>query len=327
MRKTRREWTSHVRRLTVALGISFAATASVSAADTIRVGKASATTFAFAPIEVGKARGIWAAYGLDVESIGFGGDARLQQAMVANSIDFALGSGPGMGFLAKGVPAITVAAMANEPLAMGLTIGNSPAVKNFDDLKGATVSVSTAGSLTMWLTREFSRQRGWGTAGIKTVPLGVNPAQVAALKAGNVQGIVTSSSVGYALEKLGEGRVLVEFGEHVKDFHTHVIFATNDIVTQHPDRVRKFLAGWKDVIAFMAANREETIRLVAPVSGLPEDIQAREYDKAMPMMSRDLRFQPKALETLARSLVELEILPSTPDMKTFYTEQFLADAR
>jgi ABC-type nitrate/sulfonate/bicarbonate transport system substrate-binding protein len=309
------------------LAVSVAGSAVAPAADTIRVGKASATTFAFAPVEVGTAKGIWAAHGLAVESIGFGGDARLQQAMVANSIDFALGSGPGMGFLAKGVPAITVAAMANEPLAMGLTIGKNSPIKTFEDLKGATVSVSTGGSLTMWLTREFSRQRGWGAAGIKTVPLGVNPAQVAALKAGNVQGIVTSSSVGYALEKLGEGGVLVEFGEHVKDFHTHVIFATNDVVARRPDEVRRFLAGWKDVIAFMAANREETIRLVAPVSGLPEDIQAREYDKAMPMMSRDLRFLPKALETLSRSLVELEILPAAPDMKTFYTEQFLADAR
>jgi ABC-type nitrate/sulfonate/bicarbonate transport system substrate-binding protein len=313
--------------LALILAISVAGTAGASATDIIRVGKASATTFAFAPIEVGTARGIWAAHGLAVESIGFGGDARLQQAMVANSIDFALGSGPGMGFLAKGVPAITVAAMANEPLAMGLTIGKNSPIKTFEDLKGTTVSVSTAGSLTMWLTREFSRQRGWGTAGINTVPLGVNPAQVAALKAGNVQGIVTSSSVGYALEKLGEGGVLVEFGEHVKDFHTHVIFATNDIVMRRPDEVRRFLAGWKDVIAFMAANREETIRLVAPVSGLPEDIQAREYDKAMPMMSRDLRFLPKALDTLSRSLVELEILPTAPDMKMFYTEQFLADAR
>ena len=45
----------------------------------------------------------------------------------------------------------------------------------------------------------------------------------------------------------------------------------------------------------MAANRDETIRLVAPISGLSDDIQAREYDKAMPMMSRDLRFLPKAL--------------------------------
>jgi ABC-type nitrate/sulfonate/bicarbonate transport system substrate-binding protein len=210
---------------------------------------------------------------------------------------------------------------------MGLTIGKNSPLKSFDDLKGTTISVSTGGSLTMWLTREFSRQRGWGATGIKTVPLGVNPAQVAALKAGNVQGIVTSSSVGYMLEKSGDGRVLVEFGEHVKDFHTHVIFATNDIVARKPEHVRRFLAGWKDVITFMASNRDETIKLVAPVSGLPDDIQAREYDKAMPMMSRDLRFLPKALETLARSFVELEVLPTAPDMKTLYTERFLADAR
>lgn len=305
------------------LALAAVSATSATAADLIRVGKASSTTFAFAPIEIGKEKGIWAKHGLDVESIAFGGDARLQQAMVADSIDFALGSGPGMGFIAKGVPATTVAAMANEPLAMGLTIGKNSPIKTYDDLKGATVSVSTGGSLTYWLVREFSRQRGWGPAGIKTVMLGVNPAQVAALKAGNVQGIVTSSSVGYMLEKSGEGRVLVEFGEHVKDFHTHVIFATNTIVAKRPDAVRRFLAGWIDVIAFMAANRDETIRLVSPVSGLSADIQAREYDKAMPMLSRDLRFKPRALEVLARSFVELEILPVAPDMKTLYTEQFL----
>src|SRR5262245_50713672 len=234
------------------LAITAAATTTASAADLIRVGKASATTFAFAPIEIGKEKGIWAKHNLDIESTGFGGDARLQQAMVADSIDFALGSGPGMGFLAKGVPSTTVAAMANEPLAMGLSTGKNSPIKTYDDLKGATVSVSTGGSLTYWLVREFSRQRGWGPAGIKTVPLGVNPAQVAALKAGNVQGIVTSSSIGYMLEKSGDGRVLVEFGDHVKDFHTHVIFATKAIVSSHPERVRRFLAGWIEVVAFMA---------------------------------------------------------------------------
>jgi NitT/TauT family transport system substrate-binding protein len=323
--------TALVRPQFLIAGLTLAATVAAgpaaSAADLIRVGKASATTFAFAPIEIGKEKGIWAKYGLDVESIGFGGDARLQQAMVANSIDFALGSGPGMGFLAKGVPSIAVAAMANEPLSMGLTISNPSPIKQIEDLKGAPVSVSTSGSLTMWLAREFSRRMGWGPNGIKTVPLGVNQAQVAALKAGQVQGFIASSSLGYALEKAGQGRVLIEFGDYVKEFHTHVIFATNEIVTRHPDRVRRFLAGWRDVIDFMAANRDETIRLVMTVSGLPEDIQAREYDKSMPMMSRDLRFQPKALEALARSLVELGILPAAPDMKTLYTEQFLPQPR
>ena len=52
----------------------------------------------------------------------------------------------------------------------------------------------------------------------------------------------------------------------------------------------------------MAKNREETIKLVAPVSQLPEDIQTREYDKAMPMLSRDLRFRPKALDWFDRQM-------------------------
>jgi ABC-type nitrate/sulfonate/bicarbonate transport system substrate-binding protein len=315
------------RLLGLVLAITAAGMASASAADLIRVGKASSTTFAFAPLEIGTEKGIWAKHNLTVESIAFGGDARLQQAMTADSIEFSLGSGPGMGFIAKGVPAMTVAAMANEPLAMGLTIAKNSPIKDYDDLKGKTVSVSTGGSLTLWLVREFSRQRGWGPTGITTVALGVNPAQVAAMKAGNVQGIVTSSSIGYALEKSGDGRVLVEFGEHVKDFHTHVIFATNSVTTRKPDVVRRFLAGWIEVIDFMAKNREETIKLVMPISGLPEDIQAREYDKAMPMMSRDLRFLPKALDALSRSFVELEVLPVSPDMKTLYTEQFLPDRR
>src|SRR4029077_9019212 len=171
---------------------------------------------------------------------------------------------PGVVSVRKGGPAWPVAAMANEPLAMGLSVGKNSPIKTYDDLKGATVSVSTGGSLTYWLVREFSRQRGWGANGIKTVALGVNPAQVAALKAGNVQGIVTSSSIGYMLEKSGEGRVLVEFGDHVKDFHTHVIFASNAFIARSPDRLRRFLAGWIETVAFMASHRDETIKLVMP---------------------------------------------------------------
>jgi ABC-type nitrate/sulfonate/bicarbonate transport system substrate-binding protein len=305
--------------------IALAVTAATPAAsaDTIRVGKASATTFAFTPVEISKEIGVWPKYDLTVESVAFQGDARMQQAMVANSIDFSLGSGPAMGFIVKGVPSLAVAAMANEPSSMGLSIGKNSPINAPQDLKGKTVSISTAGSLTFWLAQELSRQMGWGRDGIKTQPIGVSAAHVAALRTGQVQGIITSSSIGYTLEKNGDGRVLVEFGQIIKDFHTHVIFAANPIMTQHPDRVRRFLAGWIEVIAYMASHKPETVRMAMAVSGLPEDIQAREYDNAMPMMSRDLRFLPRALDALARSFTELDILPKTPDMKTLYTEAFL----
>ena len=113
---------------------------------------------------------------------------------------------------------------------------------------------------------------------------------VAALKRGQIDGVVLSASQGYGLEKTGDGRLLLEFGTYIKDFHTHVIFATDAMIADKPDQVRRFLAGWKDVIAFMAANKAETVRIARRVTGLDETIESREYDDVMPMMSRDLRF-------------------------------------
>jgi ABC-type nitrate/sulfonate/bicarbonate transport system substrate-binding protein len=298
-------------------------TVAAAAADKMRVGKSVTQPFAFAPIEIGLEKNIWARHGLELDVAIFAGDAKLQQALVANSVDFGLGSGPAIGFLAKGVPAKAVGVIANEPLSMGLVVGAASAIRTPGDLKGAKIGVSTEGSLTYWLARELSRRMGWGSEGIKTVALGAISAQFAALKRSQVDGFVMSSSQGYLLEKHGDGHLLLAFGDYIKDFHTHVIMATDDIIRKEPDRVRRFLSGWIDVIEFMVANKDETVRIARQVTGLDEDIERREYDDVMPMMSRDLRFSPKALDVIGDSFPELQILPKKPDMRTLFTEEFL----
>jgi NitT/TauT family transport system substrate-binding protein len=309
----------------VIAGLLLASVTAVAApaADKVRVGKSVTQPFAFAPIEIGLEKGIWARHGLELEVAIFAGEAKLQQALVANSVDFGLGSGPAMAFMAKGVPAKTVGVIANEPLSMGLVVGPSSAIRTPGDLKGAKIGISTEGSLSYWLARELSRRMGWGSEGIKTLALGAISAQVAALKRNQVDGFVMSSSQGYLLEKQKNGRLLLEFGNYIKDFHTHVIFATADMIQKGPDQVRHFLSGWIDVIAFMAANKDETVRIARQVTGLDEDIERREYDEVMPMMSRDLRFSPKALDVIGDSFPELQILPKKPDMTTLFTEEFL----
>jgi len=309
--------------LLLALLAPLACPPAAMAADKIRVGKSVSQPFAFAPLEIGTAEGIWAKHGLEVEVTIFAGDAKLQQGLVSNAVDFGLGSGPAMGFLAKGVPAKAVGVLANQPLSMGLIVGAASSVKKPEDLKGAKVGVTTNGSLSYWLARELSRQLGWGSEGIEIVPLGAISAQFAALKRGQIDGTILSSSQGYALEKTNEGRLLLEFGNYIKDFHTHVIFATDDMIKNKPDQVRRFLAGWKDVIAFMAANKAETVRVAKTVTGLDESIESREYDDVMPMMSRDLRFSAKALDVIGDSFPEMDIMPTKPDMRTLYTEEFL----
>ena len=313
------------RRLLLA-GLAFTAvhalsTSPAAAAEKLRVGKAVPEAFSFVPVDLGMKQGIFAKQGLEIESIAFAGDARMQQAMASDSLDIALGSGPAMAFIAKGAPIKGVAAMAGPPLLLAIVV-RPDGPKTVADLKGKTVSVSTAGSLTYWLVSETSRRQGWGPNGINIAPMGAMPGQIAALKRGDIQGAIMDIGNAFDLEKKGEGRVLVRFTD-IDDFHIHVIFAADKLIAGKPDAIRKFLAGWFDTIAFMRRNKAETVKIAAEVTGKDEDINGRVYDELMPMFSDTGKFNPAALETLRKSYVELKLLPSEPDMSQLYTEAFL----
>jgi NitT/TauT family transport system substrate-binding protein len=304
------------------LAISLALTGSAPAsAEKLRVGKAVAEAFSFAPVDIGMRKGIFARQGLEIEAVAFTGDARMQQAMAADSIDIALGSGPAMAFIVKGSPIKAVAAMAGAPLLMAIVV-RLDGPRTVADLKGKKISVSTAGSLTYWLVSETSRRQGWGPKGIEIAPMGAMPGQIAAMKRGDIDGAIMDVGNAFELEKKGEGRILVSFSE-IKDFHIHVIFATDKLIAEHPGLVRAFLKGWFDTIAFMRANKAESIAIAAEVTSKDADVTSRVYDVIMPMFSDTGKFDPAALTTLAKSYVELQLLPSEPDMRKLYTEEFL----
>jgi ABC-type nitrate/sulfonate/bicarbonate transport system substrate-binding protein len=306
----------------LALGALFAAPA--GAAETLRVGKAVPEAFSFVPLDIGIKKGFFQKYGVEAESIAFAGDAKMQQAMASDSIDLALGSGPAMAFIVKGAPVKAIAAMAGPPLLLTLVVRkDDTTIKTPADLKDKRVSVSTAGSLTYWLVSETSRQQGWGPNGINIAPMGVAAPQIAALKRKDIDGMVTDISTALDLERSGDGRILMRFGDLVKDFHIHVIFATNKDIAEKPDALRNFLKGWFDTIAFMRANKDETVAIAKDVIGKDTDITARTYDALMPMFSDDGRFNDKALAVLAKSYLELKVLDHEPDPKQLYTEAFL----
>ena len=95
---------------------------SPAAADTLRVGKAGREAFSFVPVDVGAEAGIFKKHGLDLEISSFGGEARLQQGMAADSVDIGLSSGPGLAFIVKGSPIKGIAAMAGPPLLFALMV-------------------------------------------------------------------------------------------------------------------------------------------------------------------------------------------------------------
>src|SRR5499425_581460 len=292
-----------------------------SAAEKLRVGKAVPEAFSFVPLDIGMRKGFFAKQGLEIESIAFAGDARMQQAMASDSLDIALGSGPAMAFIMKGSPIKGVAAMAGPPLLLAIVV-RPDGPKSASELKGKKISVSTAGSLTYWLVSETSRRQGWGPKGIEIAPMGALPGQIAAMKRGDIDGAIMDIGNAFELEKRDEGRILVRFTD-IKDFHIHVIFATDKLITERPEAVRGFLKGWFETIAFMRTNKTETAAIASEVTHKDAEITSRVYDELMPMFSDDGRFNPRALATLAKSYVELQLLPQEPDMTALYTQAFL----
>jgi ABC-type nitrate/sulfonate/bicarbonate transport system substrate-binding protein len=289
----------------------------------LRVGKAQAQTFAFVPADVGVEAGIFKKHGLDVEISNFGGDAKLLQALSADAIDIAMGGGPTFAFIVKGAPMLAVGALADAPGTIMLVVLKDGPVKTEDDLKGRTVSVSTTGSLTYWLGQELSRSHGWGNDGIKIAPLGSTTAQAAALKTRQIDGVITETSTVFKLEEEGSGRILVRFGERIKDFHVHVIYASKALIDKNPEAVRAYLAAWYETVQYMRDHKDQTVDIAARVSEVSKAVATRNYDELMPIFNPTGRFNPKALDVLSRSFVESGALPTRPDMSKLYTEQFL----
>jgi NitT/TauT family transport system substrate-binding protein len=313
-----------MNRLVSALGIVLAlAIGTARAADTVRVGKAASVAWTFTTVDVGKEEGIFAKYGVDLEISSLAGDAKVQQALASNSLDFGLGSGPSMAFTAKGAPNIAVAAWAGAPRNIGIIVGADSPIKSPKELKGKVIAVTTTGSLTEWLAKQMAIQEGIGAGNIKIAALGTFEASFAALEAHQVDAMVAAVESGYRLEEQHKGRILIGMEKYAPHFITHVVFARKEMVQKNPDEVRRFLKGFFATIAFMKANKDKTIEIGGRVLNLDKATMEKTYDYEISMLNDDGRFDPQAVKVLKDSWVELGTLPDRPKDDQVFTTQFV----
>jgi NitT/TauT family transport system substrate-binding protein len=299
-----------------------AVAAPASALEKLRTGKAIALPFDFTPLDIGMAKGFFQRHGLELEIASFAGSAKLQQALAADAIDVGLGSGPELAFVAKGAPVLGICAYAG-PVNLMMVVRPDAGITKVADLKGKRISASTVGSLTDWVTREVSRQQGWGNDGIVVTPLGTNEAQVAAMRAKETDGLAVDPAGAFELEEKGVGKILLRYSTVAPVFINHVTYASNKIIAAHPEQLKEFLAAWFDTVEWMRANKDETVKLAAPIMHTSIEIGGRDYDETMPTFSDTGKFEPAALKVLARSFVQMGALPAEPDMSKLYTEKFL----
>jgi NitT/TauT family transport system substrate-binding protein len=308
----------------IALMAFCAAPQPAHAADPLRVAKGASRAYSFMLLDVGMAAGIFKKHDLDIEASSIDGASRLHQAMVANSIDIALGAGTDIAFIAKGSPEKGVGVMATEPLNMALVLRADSPIQNMDGLKAKTIGVTTVGSLTDWFARQINYREGWtGKDAVTIAALGSADGTASALIAGNIDALVGSVEGGYAFENKKQGRVLFAFGDFVKPFITHAIYATNTLIEQRPEVLRRFLVAWYESIAYMRSHKDETVKVTQPLMNMSSEWVEKVYEVEKPMFPTDGHYDPKALAVVVKSLVDTGQMPEGTDPQRLITEKFL----
>ena len=311
-----------MRAALLALAI-LASAGSAHAADTLRIGKAVAVSFPMALLDLGAARGIFAQYGIAPEITAFTGDAKLQQAFAADSIDVGLGSGPAMAFELKGAPTITVAVFAGPPRTISLAVLPDSAIKAPADLKGKLLAISTTGSLTEWLAKRLAVREGWGRDGVRMIALGAGAAMNGALFTRDVDAMMTGTENAYILADKGQARIVTGMETYAPDFMTHVIFARRDLVARVPDRVDRFLKAFFASMAFAKANKAAAIEALAPLLNETPAVLGAIYDHETPMLIDDGHFDPAAVAVLKDSFIAMGILDAKPRDEELFTTRFV----
>jgi ABC-type nitrate/sulfonate/bicarbonate transport system substrate-binding protein len=293
------------------------------AADKLRVGKAVPTAFTFVPLDIGVREGVFAKYGFAVEIVNFTGDAKLQQGLASDAIDFGLGSGPGMAFAAKGVPVRAVAAYFGAPANIAVAVKDDSPIKTVADLKGKIMAVSTVGSLTDWLTKQIGIQEGWGQDAIRIVATGGGPAMTSAIIAGSVDAGMGSYETALTLQEEHRARPLVTMDKYAPRFITHVIFARQSLIDTKPDEVANFVKAFFATLDYMRAHRATTVAIADEVLHEGKGVFSQAFDREMPIMSKDGSFDPVALKIIKDSWVAMKILDTIPSDDQILTRRFV----
>ena len=294
----------------------------VAAAETVRVGTSAIGSYFFVLLDVGSSAGIFAKHGITIDHIDFPGGGQLAQAISAGAIDMALSGSTDLVFIAKGMPAKAVTMVSAAPVDFAIMVRSDGEIVKPEQLKGKRIGVTSPTSLTAWLALDFARHQGWQPGDITLAYIGSTPSELAALQVKNIDAFVGNAQGGYLLEFKKEGMPLVTF-DYLTTYITHILYASDALIKDHPKTVEDFVAAWFDIVRFARAHKDETIRLSMPGTKLPPDVAAKTYDVQTPALSLTGRFEPEALKALAQSFIDLHLLDQLPPLSEFYTEKFL----
>ena len=253
------------------------------AAETVRIGLPTKTYWPTTIAETAVRQKLFEKEGIAAELTIYRGGAETFEAMAAGAADVILDATSLVSAGRK--KGVNSKVLANA--AMGyygwqlMTLSKSTLGVN--DLKGKKVAITSAGSgsdlLALWTQQdkkiEFTR-----------VPVG-GGGLVPNLLAGNVDAAVVYSPLSFQISKSGEARTILDFSKEVPPNLAAGWIALDKYVKEKPQMVQKTLNALYGALAFMRANKDVSVKMIADLYEIPAEIAALEYENTIMKLETD----------------------------------------
>lgn len=254
------------------------------AQDVVRIALPTKTYFPTVITEAAVRQKLFEKEGIGVEPTVYRGGAECLEAMAAGAADVSLGGAAVVGVaIRKGVGMKIVATAARGYMGWFLLVREDLPVTKVEQLAGKKVGITSAGSgsdfLALWTAQsrkiDFTR-----------VPLG-GGGLVPNLRSGNVDAAVLYSPPTFQMMQAKQARSLIDFSTDVPPHMAGGWVVTQKLIDTKPQVVQKTLNALYGGLAWLRANRDAAIALIADVDEIQPAIAAMEYEQTILKLATD----------------------------------------
>jgi ABC-type nitrate/sulfonate/bicarbonate transport system substrate-binding protein len=247
-------------------------------ADAIVGGAVGSSSAALWPVEIGRAKGFFAAHGISIDLVFAPSNAGVLQQLAAGSIDISMISGLVDPIRANNQGA-AIAILLLEGQVPPYALMAKPTVKSIAELNGKTISVSGAKDVTRTFLDRILTANGLRPGEYDIVYAGATSARFAALQSGAVDAALLNPPFSFRAEDAGFTRLALA-ADCARDLPFSGTVLNRSWAAGNTARARGFLAAYTDSIHWFDddKHREEAIKILAGTThGDSKDI-ALSYD-------------------------------------------------
>ena len=247
------------------------------AQDRLRVGQGS-ISLQSGLMHIAKDRGLFAKYGLGVETIYIPGGSTNIHVLISGNLDLSQLSGaPGVGANLEGADIVYFAGLLDK---LNYQLITRPEIKSVEQLKGKKFGVSRYGSSADFGMRAMLKRLGVDPVKEASIlQIGDEPSRIAAIKSGNIDGTVANAPFGTEAERL-KLNVLADSVKMDIPFFNTGLLGSKRFLDKQESKIMNFLRAYLEAIKVLKTERDYSIKALAQftrVSNLKSVAEGYDY--------------------------------------------------